>query len=1136
MRDEPRVQQLLDELLESDCTPEAVCRDCPELLTEVLERWQKMRVVEAQLEALFPTPVIARDAAVSYKAGAELPRIPGYDVEALLGRGGMGIVYKARHLHLNRSVALKMLIAGAYAGPHERTRFQREAEVVASMRHPNIVQVHDVGDHEGCPYFTMELLEGGTLAQTLSGTPRSSRDAAALLTTLAEAMQTAHQGGIVHRDLKPANILLTADGTPKIADFGVARHFDEEAALTVSGARIGTPSYMAPEQVIGKAGTIGPAADIYSLGALLYEMLTGRPPFRAETATETERQVIGNEPVPPARLNPKVPRDLETICLKCLQKDPERRYATAAALADDLKRFQRSEPIAARRASPLERAGKWVRRHPTTAAMVAASFLLVMLLLGGSLWLAVQQARRRDAFDADLKELVGLEENARWAEARSALKRADDRFDGGGPADLRQRLGQARRNLGLVIQLDAIRLNRVTRGELAFYKARANRDYAEAFGQAGLGASQDEPSLMAARINASAVRRALVAAVYDWAVCASNKVQRGWLLEVARRADASSADWRERALDPAVWEDRGALAELALTAPVTSESLSFMLAFGERLRATGSNADVFLRRVQTAHPADFWANLIAGNAMLQSAPHEATGFYRAALASRPQAPVGYCAVGDTLRLQHLPDQAIDYYQKALLIDPSYARAYSNLGAVLQDQGQLDDAIDHFRKALQLDPDYAWAHRNFASALRMTGRLDEAYEHYQQVLRVDPQNPLLHHEVACVLVPQGRGNEALIAWRTALDANPPKYDAWSGYPELCLFLGRHEEYRNARRTLLKRYAQSSSTSIAEPVSRACSLLPGTADERQEAAALADRAIAAKDSTLPWIYRYFLFVKALTEYRQGRLASAISQLEGEASKVMGPAPRLVLAMALYGQGNVKQARKTLAKAVVAFDWNRAHADSQDVWIAHILRREAEALILPNLKEFLRGEYLPVDDDERLALVGICQFERRFDFAAKMFSDGFANQPAAAQDLASECLSRSALGDTQPVGPVEDLATECRYPAARCAALAGCGLGEDAVKIDEAERARWRRQARDWLRADLVVWTGALDSGSPAARVVVMKLLARWRSDPDLAGLRNASALEKLSSEEREQCLALWEAVGNLFERAREAKASR
>ena len=296
MADETLMQQLLDEISDSGCTPEEVCGACPELLPEVRRRWRQMCAVEAQLDALFPTPRPDldpdADTPIPWPAGTELPRISGYDVEALLGRGGMGIVYKARHLRLNRPVALKMLIAGAYAGPHERARFQREAEAVAGLRHANIVQVYDVGDHQGWPYFTMELLEGGSLAQALAGTPQPARQAAALLATLAEAVQVAHRGGIVHRDLKPANILLTADGTPKIADFGLARHFDEGPALTLSGTRIGTPSYMAPEQVIGKAGTIGPAADIYALGGLLYEVLTGRPPFRGETAAETERQVI----------------------------------------------------------------------------------------------------------------------------------------------------------------------------------------------------------------------------------------------------------------------------------------------------------------------------------------------------------------------------------------------------------------------------------------------------------------------------------------------------------------------------------------------------------------------------------------------------------------------------------------------------------------------------------------------------------------------------------------------------------------------------------------------------------------------------------------------------------------------------
>ena len=360
-------------------TPEEVCADHPELLTEVRRRWRRMCAIEEELDALFPVaePGRGADTSASRHAGANLPEIPGYDVEALLGRGGMGVVYKARHRRLNRLVALKMLIAGAHAGPAERARFQREAEAVASLRHANIVAVYDVGDHEGCPYFTMELLEGGTLAQALAGTPQSARQAAALLITLAEAVQAAHQAGIVHRDLKPANILLTAEGTPKVADFGLARHFEGEQALTLSGARIGTPSYMAPEQVIGKTGTIGPAADIYALGAVLYEMLTGRPPFRGETAAETERQVIHDEPVSPSRLNTKVPRDLETICLKCLSKEPQRRYASAAALADDLRRFGEGRPIQARPVGWPEHVRHWCRRNPLAAVLSVTALALV---------------------------------------------------------------------------------------------------------------------------------------------------------------------------------------------------------------------------------------------------------------------------------------------------------------------------------------------------------------------------------------------------------------------------------------------------------------------------------------------------------------------------------------------------------------------------------------------------------------------------------------------------------------------------------------------------------------------------------------------------------------------------------------
>jgi eukaryotic-like serine/threonine-protein kinase len=1133
MADERRVQQLLDQLLDSECTPEEVCGACPDLLPEVRRRWQQMRLVEAELEALFPTPAPDSRGATPApsRQAVNLPLIPGYDVEEVLGRGGVGVVYKAWHLRLNRAVALKMLLAGAYAGPHELMRFQREAEAVAGLRHANIVQVFDVGDLDGRPYFTMELVEGGSLAQALGGTPQPAQQAAALTATLAEAVQVAHQGGIVHRDLKPANILLAADGTPKITDFGLARRLDGGAGPTQSGSLLGTPSYMAPEQAAGKARAIGPAVDVYALGAILYELLTGRPPFRAETAVETVLQLINQEPALPSRLNAKVPRDLETICLKCLHKEPQRRYASAAALADDLRRFQRGESIAARPAGLLVRLGMWARRHPTHSAMLAGSLVLAVALVGGGVRLALRQAEQRHAVEADLKDVAGLQEQARWVEARAALDRAEARLDGGGPDDLRGRLGQSRRDLDLVIQLDAIRLRRVTRGGLIFYQAQAARKYEEAFREAGLGTAHDPPQSMAAMVNASTVRKALVAALDDWSVCAADKEQRAWLLAVAQRADPDPEGWRERV--PAAWEDSGALAELARAVPVERLSVSLLLAIGERLRAFRGDAAPFLKRVQEEHPDDFWANLILGDALLQWAPQEAAGYYRAVLASRPKAAVGYCAVGDALRLQKELSAAIHYYEKALQLDPTYARTYNNLGLALQAQERLDEAIDYHEKALQLDPDYAWPHFDLGNALRVKGRLDEAYDHYQQVLRLDPTNREVQDPLRRILLRHGRGQEALEGWRKVLEANPPEPDAWFGYAELCLFLGQHEAYGRARRALLDRFGATTDPSIAEPVGRSCLLLPGTEDELRKAAALTERAVAAKASTPDWVYRYYLFARGLSEYRQGRLDSAISVMEREASKVMGPAPRLIVAMAQHRQGKEKQARKTLAAAIVAFDWSAAQADSRDVWIAHLLRREAEALILPNLPAFLQGEYQPQDDDERLALVGVCQFQGLNLAAARLYADAFASDSALAEHLTSECRSRAALGDKQPIGRLEELAAECRYPAARCAALAGCGLGDDGAKLSEAERTHWRRQARDWLQGDLVMWARILGRGSAGAQVLVRKMLTQWQADPDLAGLRESSALEKLPADERQECLALWKEVAAVLQRASTTK---
>jgi serine/threonine-protein kinase len=276
------------------------------------------------------------------------PSLPGYEIEGELGRGGMGMVYKARQVALDRPVALKMILGGSYAGPQERQRFLAEAKAAAAIQHPNIVQVYDLGVHDGLPYIALEYCPGGTLRQRLAGTPLPPREAASLVARLARAMQAAHAAGIIHRDLKPANVLLDASGQPKISDFGLARRLQDDDKLTMSGAVMGTPAYMAPEQAEGRKD-ITFATDVHALGAILYECLTGRPPFRADSMMALLQEVLHKDPTPPRRLNASVPRDLETICLKCLEKVPGQRYPTAGGLADDLDRWLEGAPVIARK-------------------------------------------------------------------------------------------------------------------------------------------------------------------------------------------------------------------------------------------------------------------------------------------------------------------------------------------------------------------------------------------------------------------------------------------------------------------------------------------------------------------------------------------------------------------------------------------------------------------------------------------------------------------------------------------------------------------------------------------------------------------------------------------------------------------
>ena len=405
---------------------------------------------------LAPTLQEQPDSPSPVTIGSDLPAVPGYEILEELGRGGMGVVYKARQLGLQRTVALKMLLTGTAAAPKDLVRFRAEAAAIARLRHPNIVQIFDVGEAAGRPYFVLEFVAGGNLAQHLQGTPLPVQPAAHIVETLARAVQAAHAQGVIHRDLKPANILmqgpevwasstggdssLDPDTSPlipsiltlKIADFGLAKCVsgDEEApdlrGPTVTGELLGTPNYMAPEQAMVPRQPVGPPADVYALGAILYELLTGRPPFKGPTPLATVLQVLHNEPVSVTSLQPNVPLDLETICLKCLRKEPRKRYGSALELADDLRRFLNDEPIRARPVLFVEKLWRWARRHPLPAgllaagllgpvvALIALSVLSTRLVHSSALESAAQQAELLEEANKEYSRIVERVEQAHY--------------------------------------------------------------------------------------------------------------------------------------------------------------------------------------------------------------------------------------------------------------------------------------------------------------------------------------------------------------------------------------------------------------------------------------------------------------------------------------------------------------------------------------------------------------------------------------------------------------------------------------------------------------------------------------------------------------------------------------------------
>ncbi|MHC2066155.1 protein kinase domain-containing protein [Bremerella sp. T1] len=828
-RDETQIRALLEEILETNKLPREASGGDIELERILEERLHRLRGVHAEMEAMFPTPVagtsptrrLLRD---SFHSNDRLPEIPGYEVLDVIGTGGMGVVYRARHLKLNRLVAIKMVLLGAYASREELECLLREAQNVAALRHPNIVQVYDVAEHDGFPFYAMELLEGGDLAQTLKGKPRSATEAAELVRVLADAIHAAHLIGIVHRDLKPGNILLDSDQTPKIGDFSLSRWIELDSTTLTNEPRAGTPSYMAPEQAAGGHNAIQPTVDIYSIGAVLYELLTGRPPFKAETSTETLQQVINDEPVAPSQLNSRVPFDLQTICLKCLQKDPARRYVSAANLAADLERFLGGEPVQARPISFAERTLKWCRRRPASSVAIVVSVLALTGAITGGFWIQqVEHARQteelvrregaRKFIASSLPLLSQLVKSQQWSDANGILRTARTRIEDAQSPELEFQLADAAEELEIAEELDRIRQSFPEPNDAGYNYLPARDAYARVFQRIGIG-SDVGVKTAAVRVRESALCEELLMAL-DYAAFTEkynaddSELQR--LLAVGRTA--SPSPWQDRFRDSATWKDLLSLKRLvndAATAeppPLTHQ----MVMVGFLLSSLDHNqaAIEILLEAHLRDPSNFWVNV---------------------------------ELGHVLSRQNRSAEAIQYFRAAVALKPSHFVAWCWLGHAQLSNGNAEAAIVSLRRAISLRPEYPTSRQILISAQAASERWDEALAAERDALAAN--SPIMKHEgTAAVLgLCRARSAAAKQQWPLAVESYTEviagdyaiNTEVWFEYAAVRILAGDASGYREVCSAMLERFEKDNLRRFL--VARACTLVRGTDQELARATEL------------------------------------------------------------------------------------------------------------------------------------------------------------------------------------------------------------------------------------------------------------------------------------------------------------
>ena len=1173
-----------------------------------------------------PEPVVKpRSAEMPVHNGASLGR---YQLQGEIARGGMGAILKGRDVDLGRDLALKVLLESHQGNPEVVSRFIEEAQIGGQLQHPGIAPVYELGtfpEPDRRPYFAMKLVKGQTLAALLQERTNPAHDLPRFLAIFEAICQTvayAHARGVIHRDLKPSNVMVGSFGEVQVMDWGLAKVLtrggiaDESGASPVqetvimtvrsgsagsgsesqAGSVLGTPAYMAPEQARGEVDRIDERADVFGLGAILCEILNGRPPFVGSTREEIRAQAARGDLTDALRRLDTCAGEAELIGLarSCLAAERDARPRNAGEVARRMTAYlagvqERLRAAEFARAEAQTKAAEERKRRRLTVALAASVLITASMVGGGWAYLARQRQDRatRVAIALGKVEILRTEADragddlARWRTARDAAQAVEGLLLDAPDESTRRRAIELVRDVSqaaaaaendqkLLAKLVDIRSTWTDDPD----GSATDADFADAFRESGIDISVLPPAEAGARIQARppSVRVALAAGLDDWAARLREKRadQAGALrlTEIARVADPDP--WRNRLrelLQTSASQDRlKSLRDLARTARIEELPAVSLRLLGANLRDMGDpkGAEILLREGQRLFPGDVWINVALARCLERLGRRdEAIRYYMAARSlqtetgyvlavaleangetdqaisvlqdlarRRPKEGIYLTWLGTMLNLRGrnaeamaILDAAIAASRAVLRLRPNYTDAHKRLGQALAEQGKLDEAITEYREALRLEPDSAGSYFNLAKVLHSQGKKDDAIAACRAALRLEPDFAPTHNGLAAVLAEQGKLDEALTELREAIRLAPDLSDARNNLAGVLFKQGKLDEAITEFREALRLKPDSAGThaNLGAALGMQGKLDEAIAEFR-EATRLKPDDHKLHNGLGGALMGGGKILDAIAEFREAiRLKPDDDKPHYNLGKALRDQGKLEDAVAEYSTalrlkpdyaeahcnlGGVFREQGRFAEALVELKRGHELGSKNPNWQYPSAEwvRETERLVELDRKlpAIVSGQGKPSDELEMLGFAQLCYDKKLHGASARFWSEAFQAQPKLA----------------------DDMQVQHRYNAACAAALAGSGQGKDDPPLDDAAKARWQKQAIDWLKTDLKVWSKLMESAPPQARQSILQTLQHWKADRDLAGLRSPAALAKLPPDEQKACQALWADVDVLL----------